>query len=226
MVNSGIMTVGKIDTWFFKVRSYVPFTSLNTVLRKFNKKARSVLDVGCGKGQPARALKRKTPVLIVGVDAFLPYLLMCLKNRSHDALILGDVRRLPFTKKSFDVVLCLEVVEHVDKEDAYRLIEDMERIARCQVILSIPTGQYEQHEYDGNPLQEHRSVWSPAELRELGYKVYGHGHKVVRGKIEFQSRFPSFLKPLLYAVWVLSGPFVYFMPEWSSDLVCVKELEA
>lgn len=216
---------GKLNTWLYlKVPPYVPFTALNTALRKVDKSASSILDVGCGKGRAAHSLrKRGRGRFLVGIDAFYPCIVESRETGQYSALVLGDCRKLPFKGKSFDVVWCLEVLEHQNKEDGLHLLKELETIAQRQVIISTPLGSYPHREAD-NPYQEHRSAWSVDELRELGYQVYGHGHKFLRGKIEFESGISPFLKPLLYALWVLPGPFVYFAPRWSSDMVAVKRL--
>jgi len=215
---------GKLNTWLYlKVTPYVPFTALNTALWKLDKSALSILDVGCGKGRTARSLRKRGHSL-VGIDTFYPCIVECRKTGQYSALVLGDVRSLPFKAKSFDVVWCLEVLEHQNKEEGLRLIKELETIGRRQVILSTPVGFYPRRQPD-NLYEEHRSAWTQDELKQLGYRVYGHGHKIWRGKIEFDSRFSSFLKPFIFVLWVLPGPFVYFAPQWSSDMVAVKWLE-
>ena len=212
----------RIGSWFLRVRPYIPFTSLNTVLRKLDREARTVLDVGCGKGVPARAIKQRTGARIVGCDIFIPYLQECGRKGYHDALLVCDVRALPFVEKSVDVVVCLEVIEHLGRQDALELLQDLQAIARRQIILSVPRGAYEQHEYDGNRHQEHKSVWSPTDFRQLGYKVCGHGVRNLAGEAGLASRLPPLLRPSWYFLWVLAGLLVYRRPEWCGDMVCVK----
>jgi 2-polyprenyl-3-methyl-5-hydroxy-6-metoxy-1,4-benzoquinol methylase len=94
---------------------------------------------------------------------------------------LCNVRQVPFAPESFDVVLCGEVVEHMEKSDALALVKSMNAIARGQVIISAPVGQCEQHEYDSNPRQAHIIVVRvPQDFRRLGYtpaqiRPAGHG---------------------------------------------------
>jgi len=61
---------------------------------------------------------------------------------------LCDVRKLPFKQKSFDTVLCMEVIEHLEKEEAIRLIEDMEKIARKKIIITTPVGFWEDYVHE------------------------------------------------------------------------------
>ena len=42
-----------------KLRPYIPFSALNTVWRKLDKSSRTILDVGCGKGEPMAFINRQ-----------------------------------------------------------------------------------------------------------------------------------------------------------------------
>lgn len=205
-------------------RPYLPFTALNTVWRSLHKDANSVLDIGCGQGEPARFLKNKRKLFSIGIDIFLPYLREAQKQESHDAYVLGDIRYLPFRPKSFDVVLAVEVLEHLKREEGLALIKAMEQVAKRQVIITTPVCSYKQDPYDGNPYQEHQHIWQPKELRQLGYKVRGHGLRYIGGMSGIQSPLPRLFRPLMDVLWVLAGLFTYFLPTISGDIVGMKKL--
>lgn len=207
-----------------RIRPYLPFTAFNTVWRLLDKKSHSLLDVGCGQGKPAQFLKSKRKLFMVGVDIFLPYLREAQRQGSHDAYVLGDVCHLPFRPKSFDVVLGMEVLEHLDREEGLSLIKAMEQIARRQVLITTPVGTHKQGPYDGNPYQEHKHIWQPNELKQLGYKVRGHGARNIGGMSGVQSPLPKLLRPLMDMLWVIAGPVTYFLPSLSGDIVAVKKL--
>ncbi len=209
-----------------KMRPYLLFTALNTAGRVLDKQGQSILDIGCGRGEPIRFINRHGRFFTVGVDAFEPYLRECQRCGTHNEYVLCDIRRLPFRRKSFDVVLCLEVLEHLEKEEGKQLIDTMEGIASKQVIISTPIGEYEQHTYDGNPYQEHSMSWSPAELKELGYRVRGHGISHLGGETGLVSRLPKTLGPLADIIYILAGPLVYFLPQLAGHVVCSKKLKS
>lgn len=206
------------------LRPRLPFTALNTVWRRLDKDAASVLDVGCGRGEPMRFLASRLRLFSTGVDIFVPYLRECQMGRVHDQWVLADVRRLPFRPKSYDVVLCMEVLEHLTEEEGSGLIEALERMARRQVIFSTPVGEWEQHEFDGNAFQEHQHIWRPQAMRERGYRVWGHGLQRLGGLSGVQSPLPPPLRPLIDVFWVLAGVFTHSRPELAGNMVCVKEL--
>jgi SAM-dependent methyltransferase len=139
--------------------------------------AHSLLDAGCGGGvigalcRIYRSMERQ-----VGVDAYPPALELCRRHHFYDELMELDLTssRLPFADGSFDVVTCVEVIEHLERGAGLRLLDELERVGR-HVIVSTPNGFLEQDDLEGNPLQRHRSEWSVADFRARGYDVRGIG---------------------------------------------------
>lgn len=214
----------RIDWLAKRLRPRVPFTALNTVWWHLDKKAFSILDIGSGRGEPMRFINRKGQFITLGIDIFEPYLREARRYETHDSYVCCDVRRLPFRSQSFDIVLCLEVLEHLKREDGQALISAMEEIACRQIIISTPVGEYEQHHLDGNPNQEHQAIWKPAELRKLGYTVRGHGLSRIGGERGLASRLPKILVPFTNILYILAGPFVYFAPGLGGAMVGIKKL--
>ena len=208
-----------------KMAEYVPFTASNLVWYLLDSSNKSLLDVGCGPGRAGGIIKRHRTIFSVGVDIFSPYLKLCQENHTYDELIRCDVRQLPFRGKSFDAVLCKEVIEHLDMQEGDDLIKELEQIARRQVIITTPVGTYKQHEYDNNPFQEHRSARKPSDLKRYGFTVRGIGIRGMHGERGFQSRVPRPVRWMLDILYVLAGPVVYFFPSLACYMVCSKELQ-
>jgi len=51
---------------------------------------------------------------------------------------LADIRNLPFEKKSFDVIAVYEVLEHLPFEDFDRILEELYKISKKNIIISLP----------------------------------------------------------------------------------------
>lgn len=97
-------------------------------LRRF-----SMLEAGCG---PATELKgyRQNGIAVdyTGVD-INPRMLQVARERNRDAkFIQGDVRKLEFADKSFDVVLLRHILEHLP--DYKEAVAEALRVARESVI--------------------------------------------------------------------------------------------
>ena len=183
----------------------------------------SLLDVGCGSDSPMKFFSDMIGRR-VGVDAFQPSIDLSLSRGIHneyhclDVLEIGGV----FPEKSFDGVAALDLIEHLSKAEGLALIGTMERIARKKVIIFTPNGFLEQREHSGNKLQVHRSGWSTAEMKSLGYRVIGvNGWKPLRGESAGIKWKPG---PLWMRVSLLSQPFTKNNPNWAFALLCVKDL--
>ena len=88
------------------------------LLRKHFPDAESLLEVGCGTGVVLEHLRRELPGLrLVGSDLFAEGLEVARRRLPDVELVRLDARELPYDAE-FDVVAALDVLEHVDDEDA------------------------------------------------------------------------------------------------------------
>lgn len=209
-----------------KVRQYLAFTALNIVLRSLCERSGSILDLGCGKGGPMEFIRGTTNFYVVGVDIFEPWLRKCKERASHNELILCDVRAMPIRNRSFDIVLCMEVIEHRTKEEGRELLKSIERIAPKQVIITTPTEyfiEYKQSNIEGNPYQVHKYMWSSSEFEKRSYRVKSLGIRGIAGYEGLASKLPKLFKPICYFIWILAGLLVQFHPSLGGHMVCIKE---
>jgi len=142
------------------------------VVRDLPMHSDSILDLGCGILQEFDGHVPHAGDFL-GVDVFIPYLEV-MKNK-----MLTLVGELPdvcnsFLDDSFDVVLLLDVVEHLTKENGVQALAQCARIARKRVIVFTPVGYCKQEAWEawGLPFcsyQKHLSGWSVEELEKDGY---------------------------------------------------------
>jgi SAM-dependent methyltransferase len=108
----------------------------NTLLRELREYiAGTVLDVGAGAN--ALAFSREFGSAYQALDIGNSYKLNNDLERGalrHVADIEG--KALPFADQSFDTVLCMDVLEHID--DTHRLLDELFRVSRCYVVVSLP----------------------------------------------------------------------------------------
>jgi SAM-dependent methyltransferase len=216
--SSGLREALEALAW--KASPLAPFSDKGMIYHALSASAGSVLSVGCGNGEKDRFItrRRNRGCRLVGVDLFEPYLRACRDSRAYDALVMADASRLPFAARSFDTVIGAEIVEHLEREEAERLLDEMERIARREVIVTCPVGYLNQDEYDDNPLQVHRSGFTPAEFVSRGYKVRGVGLRWA-----WQGGDVSLWRSSLTAIGSLL-PLAYYLPSLGGAMVCVKRL--
>ena len=86
-----------------------------------------VLEIGVGNGTVSAALAREG-IAVTTLD-FDPRL-------GPD--VCADVRRLPFSPKEFDVVLCAQVLEHLPFDELPVLLQEIRRVSRRHAVISLP----------------------------------------------------------------------------------------
>ena len=138
---------------------------------------RRVLDVGCGFGKygvlareyldvwDERIGRERWQTRIVGIEAFPAY-----RNPIHeyvyDAVHYGDASQvLPTIDGQFDVVLILDVIEHLEKAAAQQLVRESFRRSAV-VIVSTPAEFYAQTALCGNPFEMHRCHWTADDFEQ------------------------------------------------------------
>lgn len=143
-------------------------------------------------------------------------------------MICADIVKLDkiIRPKSFDVVIALDVIEHLDKKLGFYVIEAMERIARHRVILLVPNGYLPQSSKKVrlNPYMEHCSTWSVKDFLNLGYNIKGwSGLKCLAGPHGWL--FHN-LESLFYILMTVSQPFVEKNPQYAFHLFCWKDVKS
>lgn len=95
-------------------------------------KPESILDVGCGVGEPSLMPLHNMGYNIVGLDISDRHLGFCRGLN----VILGDAHNIPFASDSFDLVIATEVLEHVPYPDT--VVLEVKRVTRKWAIFSVP----------------------------------------------------------------------------------------
>lgn len=131
--------VFRLTYWFWHRAKMNLICSLIETLPKKSK----VLDVGCNSGtQTFRLLKKYPSSRFVGVDFLKTAIKYGQSKYPEIEFVLADAGQLPFKNSSFDLVLCLETLEHlVDPGEA---LAEMKRcLARNgYLIIELDSGSW------------------------------------------------------------------------------------
>ena len=96
-----------------------------------------VLDVGCGEGYVLEYLRERLPqVRFCGVDLDSEALKLAKARNTDVPFHRGDVFNLPFVSGSFDLVICLEVLEHLESPGL--AVEELARVSSRGLLVSVP----------------------------------------------------------------------------------------
>lgn len=94
----------------------------------------SIADIGCGKGDVLNALLARDESLeLLGVD--ISSQALSYVNAPTRAASLPD---LPLPDDSFDLVICLQVLEHLDQATYTASLRELERVASRHLIIGVP----------------------------------------------------------------------------------------
>ena len=97
----------------------------------------NILDAGCGEGFVVRALRRCLPHTdITGLDLSEEAIQFARENVADAHFMVGDINHMPFCDNYFDVVLCSEVLEHL--EDPVAAIMELLRVSKKSLIITVP----------------------------------------------------------------------------------------
>ncbi len=144
-------------------------------------KTSCVLDIGPG----LRPMQFFVPQTHIFLEGFAPYLALLQQRYGREpghVFIHGLAEKaLPlFPDRSVDSIMMIDVIEHLPKARARKVLRHCERIARRQIVIGTPYGfveqDYEEGELDGwsfahNQLQTHRSGWTE--------KDFSHGWELL-----------------------------------------------
>ncbi len=129
--------------WWFQGRMRMIRTVLDTYMKAPPRPGR-VLDVGCGTGLMLSRVKEWQPV---GLD-FSQLALGYCRGRGIRHLLQGDVVHLPVKSNSMDLVLALDLIEHVERDDL--MAGEFHRILRPggYLMATVPAHQFLWSDHD------------------------------------------------------------------------------
>jgi SAM-dependent methyltransferase len=107
------------------------------------------------------------------------------QQRGYDVRQGDATRAIPFPDASFDLVTALDVIEHVDEDEA--ILREAYRVARPRATLAISVPAYQWLWSYNDVLNGHKHRYTPRELRE---RVMRAGFRVKRITFGFFFVFP------------------------------------
>jgi 2-polyprenyl-3-methyl-5-hydroxy-6-metoxy-1,4-benzoquinol methylase len=152
------------------------------LITKLNPK--TVLDIGKGFGKyafliheyvginnknkidPTRKMKQQSNIQIDAVevdpDLMLPHL-----SEVYTNIYFGDVNQLYKELPKYDVVLMIDIIEHIEKEGAVVLLKHL--IGQgSKIIVSTPITFFEQQLYESS-YEDHISHWTIKDFKNIGF---------------------------------------------------------
>jgi len=165
---------------------------LGKLIQKHVNSNDTVLDLGCGimqattdsitkSNRKKKLFRKKEPEVlecktVLGCDIWDKYLNVAKNYFPVAKISMNELDR--FMDDSFDVVICLDVLEHLELKEALNSIDQMKRISRKKVIVYTPSKFKTNEEHvenvwnlGENLYQEHKCFIEPSKLEGLGFKI-------------------------------------------------------
>ena len=121
--------VGKTAYRFDKYCSFKRWASYyHQISNVLELKPRSILEIGKGDGFLGDYIKKNTGIVYKSMDI--------AEDLEPD--IIGSVDNIPLTNNSFDIVCAFEVLEHLPFEKFGKALEEIKRVSKKYVVLSLP----------------------------------------------------------------------------------------
>lgn len=117
----------------------------------------TILDIGCGNKDKTSMFKKENVTSLDAWDRVSPDICLDLSKE-----------KLPYKDNSFDVILMIDFIEHIEKNRGIELIEECKKIVRKKIILFTPLiwsdNSINVNNPDlwcfGNIFDYHKSLWS------------------------------------------------------------------
>jgi 2-polyprenyl-3-methyl-5-hydroxy-6-metoxy-1,4-benzoquinol methylase len=161
---------------------WLKFTHIAALLGNYA----ALLDVGCGPGSFISLLDPEKTAVGIDLDpGQIAYANKTYGTKKHCFLRQKAEARFPFKDESFDVITIIEVIEHITRDQAFRMLNEARRVLKPggRVILSTPNyaGLWPVLELIVNKVssvsyeEQHISHYTPGKLEaflsSFGYKV-------------------------------------------------------
>jgi len=131
---------------------------------------KEVLDAGCGVGYGAEMLAAAGASRVVGVDIAPKAIEDALRRAdSIGEFLVADLEQLPFAPRSFDAVVCFEVIEHLRRGEL--VLDELRRVLRPEGVLIVSSPNRDVY-LPGNPHHVHE--YTPSELHAALTKRFRH----------------------------------------------------
>ena len=190
-----------LDARYFKALDRFDIRFARTMWVFDNVRAHSeVLELGCGAGMLA-LLKRKG-VTLTGVDLSAECATAALRN-GYDATFSAQLSSLPFADASFDYVVSLDVLGHIEAEEKDAVLAEVKRVLR--------PGGVTMH---GIECTDHsaQKTYDEMSAEELRHFIEVDGHVGLEEEQEHASRFQKFFSHVAweprYALTLSSEEFL------------------
>jgi len=190
------------------------------------KNGQTILDIGCGESETREFLYRNfLHTNYVGVEIAEGALVEAQKKKSKGSFLYvkSDINGgLHFKSKSFDFIIFLEVIEHIEENRAKELMLEIKRVLKPggKVYISTPDDEFASDLHKGTHVRQYTNDEMISIIKKSGFKLIETQGTGIRSKdlkkviSESHSELYEKLKGF-FSTKILNAIFSYLYPEKS-----------
>jgi SAM-dependent methyltransferase len=226
--------------WWYEARRDIIFDWVKRMLARYE--APRVLDIGCGTGFNITYLHQIGYDQVDGLDISGDALMYCKSRRLH-SLMIGSAENLPLQSSTYDVILALDIVEHIANDR--QVLSEIFRALKTDgtLVVFVPAYQFlwsfqdeishHQRRYEANDLK-YKILQAGFEINKLSYvnsllfPVIWFGRYILRMfpdffKISSESQMnPPWMNKFLYYIFRAELPLLRFINfPFGVSIICV-----
>jgi 2-polyprenyl-3-methyl-5-hydroxy-6-metoxy-1,4-benzoquinol methylase len=164
--------------FFHTIKTFVDLISPN-----------KILDVGCGEGKVLEQLGTDNHVPSLGIDLDPARIYLAKSQTGETPFVIGNAQELPLEDNAFDLVMLLEVLEHVGEPDF--VLREAYRVTNKYLLASVPN----------EPWWRIGNLARLKYVRDLGNTPEHINHWSVRGFRKFISKSFTIIKIETPVLW-------------------------
>lgn len=153
--------------WWYRGRRRVIRAELDRLPLPANAR---VLDAGCGSGRTLQELVAYGEVCGIELDAEAAEM---ARRREHGDVRVGRLEQLPWSDEAFDLITCLDVIEHVPDDVA--ALAELRRVCRPGgwLLVTVPAYQalWSQHDEANHHFRRYSRAGLRQATRAAGWQV-------------------------------------------------------
>ena len=97
----------------------------------------SLLDVGCAKGFMLHDIAKFIPgITLKGIDISEYAITHAIEDMQKNVKV-ADARKLPFEDNSFDVVISINTVHNLEKDELAKALQEIERVSKGKSFITV-----------------------------------------------------------------------------------------
>jgi ubiquinone/menaquinone biosynthesis C-methylase UbiE len=183
------------------LRSPYYVDKINRVYRFLKNGKGKFLDIGFGTGNLERKiLSKDTALEIYGID-FSKKAVANAKKQFRGNFYVARLQKLPFENSFFDFIVMLDVLEHIPKSEAKKVLDGINKVIKKNgsLVISVPLNEnLKEMNREGTNFNMHLRQYTPSIIeKELGLS----GFRVIRKEFIFAFNKYYFLKNVIMKIF-------------------------